>query len=208
VSRRKQKKAMAAWTQQARETSPDAARALVLSIVRGESPGFQAYDLGIVLNDGETVWQRAPAHYQYRGERSWVEQHNSRRGYRSTINEVHQPCMFSAGFLDWLITDQRLGARQPDGTVLSIYWSAIEAITVDLARECVVFDAADGYHGVLSGAAIAPIAVAAIASCHGAHALLDHPALEPLRTHPAAANPSHYQLRIENVTAETASVRM
>jgi hypothetical protein len=38
-----------------------------------------------------------------------------------------------------------------------------------------------GYHGELCGPAIAPIAVAAIATCHGPHALLDHPALEPLR---------------------------
>lgn len=190
MSRRKQKKAMAVCTRQARETSPRIARALALSIVRGESPGFQPYDLGIILNEGETAWQRTPAHYQYRGEHSWMVQLNSYWGYRSTVNEVHQPCMFSVGMLDWLISNQRLAARQPDGAVVSIYWSAIEAVSVDLARECVVLDAADGYHGVLTGPAVGPIAVAAIASCHGRQALLDHPALETLRTRPRRVGPT------------------
>ncbi len=150
MSRRKQRRAMAAWASHARETSRHAARELALTIVRGQPSAMQAYDLGIVLNDGETAWQRAPADYWYRGERSWMVQHNSYRGFRSTINEVHQPCMCYAGMLDWLITNQRLAARQPDGQVISIYWSAIEAISVDLAREIVVLDGADGYHGELA----------------------------------------------------------
>jgi hypothetical protein len=203
VSTRKQKKALDAWTRRARETSPHTARALALNIVRGESPGFQAYDLGIVLNKRENAWQRAPAHYQYRGERSWIEQRNSRCGYRSTLNEVHQPCMFNAGMLDWLITNHRLAARQPDGTVLSIYWSAIEAVTVDLAHEYVTLDAADGYHSMLSGPAIAPIAVAAIACCHGPHALLDHPALEPLRSR--KADPDRQSVAIAGLPANPSS---
>jgi hypothetical protein len=181
VSKRKQRRAMAAWAAQARETSRHAARDLALTIVRGQPSTMQAYDLGIVLNDGETAWQRAPADYWYRSECSWMVQYNSYRGYRSTINEVHQPCLSHAGMLDWLITNQRLAARQHDGKVLSIYWSAIEAISVDLAREFVVLDGADGYHGELAGPAIAPIAVVAIATCHGPQALLDYPALEPLR---------------------------
>lgn len=184
MTRRKQRRAIAAWAAHARETSRHAARELALTIVDGRSAGMQAYDLGIVLNDGETAWHRAPADYWYRGEQSWLVQHNSYRGYRSTIDEVHQPCMIPVGMLDWLITNERLAARKPDGQVVSIYWSAIEAISIDLAREIVVLDGADGYHGELAGPAIAPIAVAAIATCHGPQALLDHPALEPLREPP------------------------
>jgi hypothetical protein len=172
---------MAAWASHVRETSRHAARELALTIVRGQSSGMQAYDLGIVLNDGETAWHRAPADYWYRGERSWMVRHNSYHGYRSTLSEIQQPCMYYAGMLDWLITNQRLVARKPDGLVISIYWSAIEAISVDLTHEVVVFDGTDGYHGELAGPAIAPIAVGAIARCHGPRALLDHPALESLR---------------------------
>ena len=113
--------------------------------------------------------------------------HNSHSGRRSTVNEVHQPCLIYAGMLNWIITNQRLAARKPDGHVVSIYWSAIEAISVDLAGEIVVLDGADGYHGELRGPAIAPIAVAAIATCHRPQALLDHPALEPLRARPRAS---------------------
>jgi len=177
---------MAVWANQARETGRHAARELALTIVRGRSSAMQAYDLGIVLNDGETAWQRAPADYWYRSERSWMVQHNSYRGYHSTLSEVHQPCMHYAGMLDWLITNHRLGARQPDGHVVSIWWRAVEAVIVDLMREIVVLDGTDGYHGELRGPAIAPIAVAAIAACHGPQALLYHPALEPLRDRPHA----------------------
>jgi len=172
---------MAAWASRARETSRHAARDLALTIVRGQPSAMQAYDLGIVLGDGETAWQRAHADYRHRSEHSWMVQHNSYRGYRSTINEVHQPCMHYAGMLCWLITNQRLAARNVDGQVVSIWWGAIEAISVDLSRELVVLDGTGGYHGELRGPAIAPIAVAAIATCHGPQALIDHPALEPLR---------------------------
>jgi hypothetical protein len=177
---------MAAWAAQTRHTSRDAARALALTIVHQHSPVLHTFDLGIVLGDGETAWQRAPADYWWRGERSWMVQHNSYWGYRSTLNEVHQPCMFHAGMLEWLITNQRLAARKLDGQVVSINWPAIEAIGVDLAHEIVVLDGVGGYHGELTGPAIAPIAIAAIAACHGSQALLDHPALEPLRGPPIA----------------------
>jgi hypothetical protein len=182
MTKRNQRRAIAVWAAHARETSRNAARALALTIVDGHSPGMQAYDLGIVLNDGETAWQRVPADYRWRGEQSWIVQHNSHRGYRSTLNEVHQPCMYYAGILDWVITNQRLAARKPDGQVVSIWWTALEAISVDLAREVVVLDGMDGYHGELSGPTIAPIAITAIAIRHGAQALLEHPALEPLRS--------------------------
>lgn len=180
MSKRKQRRALATWTAQARQISHHAARELALTIVGGYSPRVQTYDLGIVLNDAETAWQRVPADYWYRSERSWMVQHNSYRGYRSTINEIHQPCMIHAGMLDWLITNQRLGARKPNGQVVSIYWAGIEAMSADLVREVVMLDGGD-YHGELYGPTIAPIAVTAIATCHGPQALLDHPALQPLR---------------------------
>ncbi len=121
------------------------------------------------------------------------------------INEVHYPCTLDLGILDWRITNQRLAARQTDGTVLSIYWSAIEAVSVDLAREYVMLDAINGFHGVLSGPTVAPIAVAAIASCHGPHALLDHPALEQLRARPPAGDSLPTSLPIAKVIASTPS---
>ncbi|HZC53367.1 MAG TPA: hypothetical protein VE441_12830 [Mycobacterium sp.] len=206
MSRRTQRRAMAAWAAHIRETSRYAARELALTIVDGRSPGMQAYDLGIVLNDGETAWQQVPADYWYRSERSWIVQHNSYRGYRSIINEVHQPCLIPVGMLDWLITNHRLAARKPDGQVMSICWSDIEAITVDLVREIVVFDGADGgdgYHGELAGPAVAPIAVAAIATCHGPQVLLDHPALEQLRVPPP--NAPGYGMAIEREIVERQS---
>src|SRR4051812_46792878 len=105
MTSRKQRRAMAAWASHARETSCHAARQLALAIVHDFSPDVPTYDLGIVLGDDETAWQRAPADYSWRGEHSWVVQHNSYWGYRSTLSEVHQPCMIHVGFLNWLITN-------------------------------------------------------------------------------------------------------
>lgn len=91
------------------------------------------------------------------------------------------PRVINAGMTDWIITDQRLASRQHDGQIISIRWAALTGLNVDLPAERVVLDGPDGYHGELTGPAIAPIAVAAIAARHGAHAPLHHPALTPLR---------------------------
>lgn len=204
MTKRKQRRALAAWSAQTRQASSAAARVLALTIVEGRSFGVHAYDLGIVLGDGEIAWQRAPADYWWRGEQSWTVQHNSYHGYRSTINEVHQPCMYHAGMLDWLITNQRLATRKPDGHVISVWWAAIEAISADLAREIVVLDGTGGYHGELRGPAIASIAVAAVATCHGWEALLDHPALEPLRARQSAGAGASNTEAIDARAADTA----
>jgi hypothetical protein len=206
MSGRKQRRALAAWVNQARETSRHAARELALTIVGGQPSAMQAYDLGIVLGDRETAWQRAPADYWWRGERTWTVQHNSYYGHRSTIGEVHQQCMYHAGVLDWLITNQRLAARKPDGQVVSIWWRAVEAISADLSHEIVVLEGTNGYHGELRGPAIAPITVAAIATCHGPQALLDHPALEPLRDRHAPGSTPGSAATIETTVAVDAAL--
>lgn len=95
------------------------------------------------------------------------------------INTQHLYCL---GTTDWLVTNLRLAARAAGGLVISIYWAAVCGLSADLVTEVVVLDGVDGYHGELSGPAIAPIAVTAIASRFGLNALLDHPALTTLRS--------------------------
>jgi len=151
-------------------------------------PTTLTYDLGIVLLPSEVIWQRTTAAYWWRGEQRWTEQRISHAGYRSTVTEVQRESMNCSGTFAWLITNQRLAAREASGEVISIPWSAIQGVSVDLAADVVALDGADSYHGELRGPAIAPIAVAAIASCYGPHALLDHPALCVLRTSSEAAH--------------------
>lgn len=185
MGKRKAIKRYSAWADETRTLAYEQARALAVAFGGGEVRSYPVYDLGVVLGDGERVLHRCPAVYWWRSTDSWISQHTSYFGYSSTAREVTVPVLRPAGMLDWLVTDQRLVTRQQDGQVTSIYWSAINGVTVDLAAERVVLDgtAVGGgpFHGELHGPAVAPIGVAAIACCHGPHALLDHPALAPLR---------------------------
>jgi hypothetical protein len=62
-----------------------------------------------------------------------------------------------------------------------LWWSGLAGADIDLKRDRIVLNAANGWTGILSGTTLAPIAVAAVAMCYGAKALLTHPALEDLR---------------------------
>jgi len=182
TGKRKRIKQYRAWCDQTRVAAYDDARMLALAIAGScHLPAISTYDLGIVLGVGEVVWQRTPAAYWWRGEQRWTEQRTSHAGYRSTFTEVRRESMNCAGTLGWLITSQRLVAREPTGEVISIHWTAIQAVSVDLIADAVALDGAAGYHCELRGPAIAPVGVAAIACCFGPRALLDHPSLVALR---------------------------
>lgn len=185
TSKRRRIKQYRAWCDQTRTLAYDNARVLAMAIVGGYQPAVPIYDLGIVLSADEVVWQRAPATYWWRGQQTWTEQRTSYYGHRGTLTEIRRPVLNWAGALDWLITNQRLTAREASGEVISIHWTAIQAVTIDLAHDAVALDGADGYRGELRGPAIAPIAVAAIACCYEPRALTDHSALRALRRWPS-----------------------
>jgi hypothetical protein len=169
------------WEAVVRQQANDNARALAVAIATGTAWMPPPYDLGILLEPGEIAWHRCPATYRWRGTDSWIEQRSSHGGRRAISREVTTPCMYSLGNTDWLVTNLRLAARSHDGQVISVYWSAIVGLTVDLDAGMVAIDGADGYHGELSGPALASIAVAAVAVCHGRRALVEHPGLGSLR---------------------------
>jgi hypothetical protein len=168
------------WEAAVRRQAHDTARALAVTIVAGNAWVPPPYDLGVILEPGETLWHRCPATYHWRAYETWWLQTFCRR--RNVTRPLQTAYLCTAGMTDWLITNLRLATRLPDGQVVSIYWSGLDAVSVNLDADLVVLDGPDGYHGELSGPATAPIAVAAIAACHGPHALLDHPAIASLRT--------------------------
>jgi hypothetical protein len=65
--------------------------------------------------------------------------------------------------------------------MISIWWSGLAGVDIDLESDRIVFNGVNGWTGVLTGSAVAPIAVATIAMCHGLEAILVHPALEFVR---------------------------
>jgi hypothetical protein len=63
----------------------------------------------------------------------------------------------------------------------SIWWSGLAGVDIDLERDHIVLNGMNTWTGMLTGLTLAPIAVAAVAMCHGLEALMTHPALEEVR---------------------------
>ena len=144
------------------------ARALAIELARGvPSTRFDPMTAGVVLQSGETV---------YRQLSIWIrEQENGRWA--------------EASYADVIVTDQRLLCRSATGHLASLWWNGIVGLSVDLAAEHIVLDFGDGQPVSLSGAHVAVVAVAAIASIYGAQAMLAHPALVSLRTWGSSLGP-------------------
>ena len=152
------------------------ARALAIELARGmPSTRFDPMMAGVVLQPGETV---------YRQLRVWIRvQENGR--------------WLEASYAVAVVTDRRLLCRFATGHLSSLWWSGIVGLNVDLVAEHIVLDFGDGQPVNISGAQVAVVAVAAIASIYGAQAMLTHHALAPLRrgvsslTHGSCCPPEH-----------------
>jgi hypothetical protein len=137
------------------------ARALALELARrAPSARFDPMAAGVVLQPGETVYRHVPLWIRVQQDGRWA----------------------GASFADVFMTDQRLLCRFASGRLTSLWWNGIVGLHVDLAAEHIVLDYGDGQPFGLSGAQVAPAAVAAIASTYGVQALVRHPGLAALRT--------------------------
>jgi len=86
------------------------------------------------------------------------------------------------GRIHWLITSARLvGWAGESGELISIWWAGLAGLQVNLAGDAVHLDGNNGWRGQITGPGVAPIAVAAVAACHGPATLLVHPGLACLR---------------------------
>jgi len=137
------------------------ARALAIELARGEpSTPFDAMAAGVVLQPGETVYRQLPLWIRVQQDGTWAD----------------------ASFADVIVTDLRLLCRFASGRLSSLAWNAVAGLEVDLVAEHVVLDFGDGQPVGLSGAQVAQVSVAVIASIYGIRGLLGHPALAALRT--------------------------
>ena len=86
------------------------------------------------------------------------------------------------GEIDWLTTSKRIvGRYQAGGELISVWWSALAGVDIDLDHDRLTLNAVNGWTGHLSGPDVSLIAVAAVGICHGSEALTVHPALLALR---------------------------
>lgn len=178
-----------------RSVAREDARNLALSIVTGRPVPVSHYDIGVILEPGEVPWQRARARLSVWTTQSCYVQHTRvgcwGYGARSSGREVTTANWRDVGVIDWLITSKRLVGRLPgDGRMESIWWGGLVGAQADLDTETVCLDSDNGWRGRLTGPGVAPIAVAAVAACHGPRAMLEHPGLGRLRDG-AAPGPSH-----------------
>ena len=136
------------------------ARSLALELACGlPSTRFDPMAAGVVLKPGETVYRQLPIWLRVQQDGRWA----------------------GASFADVFVTDQRLLCTFSSGRLASLWWRGLVGLHVDLAAEQVVLDYGDGQPVCLSGAQVAQVSVAAIASTYGVQALVGHPALTLLR---------------------------
>ena len=146
------------------------ARALAIELARGEPTArFDPMRAGVVLQPGETVYRQVQLWIRVQQDGRWA----------------------AASYADVLVTDRRLLCKFASGRLFSLWWGGLTGISVDLAAEHIVLDYGDRQPVSLSGAQVAVVSVAAIASVYGIQALLGHPALATMRTRAPTSTERH-----------------
>lgn len=115
---------------------------------------------GVVLEPGEVLSRASMSWLRVRIDALWSE----------------------ASWSQVLITDRRLLVRLASHDLVSLWWGSMVGFEVDLRAGHVVLDFGDGRTRLLSGPAVAVVAVAGVAQLYGIPALVTHPSLASLRT--------------------------
>jgi len=183
-----------------RRVAREQARDLVGTLAAGGHDPVVHLAAGVVLGPGEVAWQRSMARLSvWSTESSWVTRSRVSwlgRRVHSTSREAVVSGWRDHGGIDWLITSARIAGRVPaSGELISIWWAGLSGVQVDLDEGVIGLDAANGWRAQITGPGVAPIAVAAVAACHGPASLVDHPGLACLRSRPgvpeASREPEH-----------------
>jgi hypothetical protein len=171
-----------------RRMAREQARDLVAVLASGGHDPLVHLAAGVVLEPGEVAWQRTTARLAvWRTESTWVT-HSRVSWWGRRAHSVGREATTSGwrehGSIDWLITSARLVGRAPgSGELISIWWAGLSGVQVDLGLGVVKLEATNGWRAQVAGPGVAPIAVAAVAACHGLADLAKHPALVCLRDH-------------------------
>jgi hypothetical protein len=166
VSRRKEAKALVRWEDETRQWSIITARNLALDLCYDRHTAIQPYRIGVVLDSGEKLWAEVPVRFNL----DWPPVDKP--------GEPHQPDV-----RPWLVTSTRVVGRLADGRLHGYRWEMVVGARIDLTpgREVVSLDIDSEPTLTWTGPAVAPMAVAAVFHLYGALAMIDHPALAPLR---------------------------
>lgn len=163
MTKRKQRRALARWENDTRQWAHQTARDLVLAMISGQPTAATPYGIGVVLDPGERVWAECPIRFP--------------REAPAADGPTTPPVR------PWLVTSDRIVGRLGDDRLYGWRWEHIRGCRVDLAlsQELVTLDLDNGSSLDWVGAAVAPLAVAAVYTLHGQQALVDHPGLSAIR---------------------------
>ena len=168
-----------------RRASAKSARELVATLTIGWSDDPVAHlSGGVILGAREIAFQRSTTDFSVWATRStWLSRSRVRgcgRRSESSTGEVSVSGWQEYGEVTWLVTSARLYGRTKDGEIFSIWWARLSNLEVDLDTDRLLLGT-DGWRANLMGPGVAPIAVAAVAACHGRATLPAHPGLTRLR---------------------------
>lgn len=150
---------------------------------------------GVILKPGEHAWAQARTRLAVRsGPADWT-----------VSTPVSWP---DHGEMEWLITNRRLVGRLPaNSEMLSLWWTGVAGADIDLRHDRIVLNGINGWTSMLAGPAVAPIAVAFVAMCHGNEALLVHPALRCIRCSAPQQAPPHSERSATEIGATIVRLR-
>ena len=141
-------------------TALDDARALAVELSRGvPSLQFDAVSAGQILFPGETV---------YRCVGVWLA-------------TVDRGSWAPPNWAEVLLTDRRMLCRCDDARLLSLSWTDVTGLRIDLSEQQVIVNYGGDPPIAFMGLGIAALAVGAVAGVYGLPSLLTHPSLSPLR---------------------------
>ncbi|HZT66198.1 MAG TPA: hypothetical protein VFA11_10460 [Acidimicrobiales bacterium] len=166
------------WERAARQGAYEDARQLALDMYEGRPGPVNPYGMGVVLESSEVLYR----------EVKWMR-YATLGVTPDLVDGAGQIRPGSPRWRDWgwcdsLVTSHRLVTRLAGdgGRLVSNWWSWVAGVNVDLAADTVVLDDHSGeWRGAYTGPGAPVLAVAAIERVHGTAALVDHPALAPLR---------------------------
>ena len=164
------------WERGIREWAQESSRELALDLYYGRARPLSSYGIGVSLEAGEILYREVWARYWTLGQPTELVDNFGRTRFVS-------PVWRDWGWCQTLLTSRRLVTRlSADGRLISNWWAGIGGVQVDLVRDLVTLDdRTSSWRGAYGGPAVAVISVAAVGAVHGLAALVDHPALEPLR---------------------------
>jgi hypothetical protein len=170
------------WERDTRNSAWEESRLLALDLYCGQVGPVNAYGVGVALEPGEVLYRQIWARYWTLGEP--LDLVNGSGGFR----------FVPSVWRDWgwcltVLTSHRLVTRlgADGGRLISNWWASIGGVQVDLSRDLVTLDdRTSSWRGAYGGPAVAIVSVGAISAVHGVAALVEHPALAPLRQAPSS----------------------